>query len=645
MNKGISFSLRAKIITMVIATLLMAMVSAMYLIRSLVYQNIIDQKMTTVDILTASLVHDIKYEYIADSHTQHFECIKDLISKYITYYRIIESISFFDQEFINRADSDPEKLGEVTIDEDIIKAIAMAKPSLKVTGTDRANLRIRSISPILRGSKIIGVVVTKVSIQDIESTMSAIDRRITTILILTILMAGLVLFLLMQGTIIKRLNKLMQLTRHIATGNYEIQVKDERNDELGELGKAFDQMTEELLKSKREIDNYHQHLEAKVKEATAQLNIAYEDLKNTQGQLVLNEKMASLGILIAGIAHEINTPVSAMQNIARNLEQKITSMPEDIESLLNQNKAFGDHLADCLRDLIRSSSSDQAAASFQEVRMIEAILKEEGIKEYRKVGAALVHLNFTDKDKIKNYLSLFRLPSIFSLIESIGNISQAAKIAQTSSRKIEEIVRALKYYAYTDKDKVEMIQLNESINTALILLRNKLRHLVTVNTEFDPHLPKIPCTSEVHQIWTNLLNNSYDAIEDMGEGYQGEIIIRTQKVQDRITITIMDNGSGIPEDKIGKIFDPFFTTKDIGKGTGLGLSIVTGIIKKHEGLIRVESSPGQTSFEISFPIKGEAESDLYSTLSHGKKSSSNESEKKREESLGPFSSEIITSGS
>jgi C4-dicarboxylate-specific signal transduction histidine kinase len=182
-------------------------------------------------------------------------------------------------------------------------------------------------------------------------------------------------------------------------------------------------------------------------------------------------------------------------------------------------------------------------------------------------------------------------------------MAQAVKISESSSNKIKEIVRALKYYAYTDKDKFEETQINESIQTALILMRNRLKHSVQIETDLDPHLPLITCTSEIHQVWTNLLNNACDAIEERGPDHTGLIQIRTFTENLQVHIHISDNGMGIPPEKIGRIFDPFFTTKDIGKGTGLGLSIVSGILKKHRGTIQVDCRRGFTTFIATLPMQ------------------------------------------
>lgn len=585
-------------IFMVIGILVLAIIMAGFLIRGVVYRNIVSQKMTTVDILTASLVHDIKYDYDAG----RLDHINEIIAKFMTYYRIIQSISFYDTSFTNKADSNSEHIGQTTQDQKIIAAIFMAKPSIHVTSSDWKNLSIRSIAPIFQGSKIVGAISMEISIQDIQVTMSAIDHRIAVILIITIIMTSFVLFIILRSSILVRLSHLINLTNQIAAGNYNIQVNDDRQDEIGKLGRAFDQMTIDLIRSKEEIDNYNKHLEERVNDATARLQKAYEDLKNTQSQLVLNEKMASLGLLIAGIAHEINTPVGAIRNVLRNLGKKIISLPKTLETFKNDQDIPLSKMVMCLEDLIQTSSITQQPVSYKEMRTIETILLDQGIENVREMINSLSKLNFTDPEKVTQYTDCLRISSFFSLFESIGSIVHAARISETSSQKIAEIVRALKYYAYTDKDNVEMAQINESIQTAMVLLRNRLKHIIKVTTDLDPTLPAIPCSSEIHQVWTNLLNNACDAIEEIGEDYQGEINISTRKKADHILITVIDNGNGIPEDKITKIFDPFFTTKDIGKGTGLGLSIVSGIVKKHNGTIRVESRHGCTVFEVCLPI-------------------------------------------
>lgn len=588
-------SLRTKLIIMVTGALILAISASAFMIRDLFYQNLLDQKITTVDILTASLVHDIKFDYEFRDQVS----IKEIIRKYITYYRIINNISFYDSELVNIADSHQDHLGQITSDPDTIAAVSLAKPSIKVIQFDRESLGIRSIAPILQGSKIFGAVIMDVSIDDIESSLWTIDRHIGINLLVTVLVAAVTLFIMLRSSILVRLNQLIKVTQQIASGDYKIRLDDRHADEISQLSLAFDKMTADLQKSKQELEDYHaKNLEQKVQE----LKQAYKDLKNAQSQLVLNEKMASLGNLVSGIAHEINTPIGAIANVSRNVEKRVGILPGLLDDFKTCTAIANNQICACLEDVIQTSQGINRFLSYKETRAVENLLKKKDINNWREMANSLANLNFTDLEKINKYINCLRNPKIFYLIESIGTIAQAAKISEASSHRIQEIVRALKYYAYTDKGKVEMIRIEDSIHTALVLFRNKIKYKIDVRIEFDPNLPLISCTNEIHQVWTNLLSNAYDAIEQMGEDYPGEISIYAHQKDDRIIVCMVDNGIGLSKEQIEDIFDPFFTTKAIGKGTGLGLSIVSGIIKNHSGTIRVTNLKNPTIFEISLPL-------------------------------------------
>ena len=593
------FSIRLKMILIVAGLLCISITGSGYLIRSMVFQNILDQKIRTAEILTKSVVHDIKYVH----QIQRSENVDQVIAKFITYYRLITKISYYNSESVIVADSNPEHIGHRTNDNLIAEAVSMAKPSIIITKSDWNNVGIRSISPILQGSKIIGAVEVDISIKDIQMALSAIDRRVAMILVVVVLSASAALYFLLRIAILQRLNRLMDITNEVSFGNYNVQAEDKSWDEIGQLAKAFNRMTRDLKISKDDLENYNKTLEDRVNEATARLTKTFDDLKNAQTQLVLNEKMASLGLLIAGIAHEINTPIGAIFNVTRTLDNRVVSLPGILRDFRMDDANLRDKMMVCLDELYRVSKAQVYSPSFREIRAIETVLSDQGVENYKSMSASLARLNFTDIEKILMYIDCFKSPSFFALFESCGSIVQAANISESSSQKISEIIRALKFYAYTDRDKIEAVQINESIQTALILLRSKLKHGISVMTDFAKDLPEIMCTSEIHQVWTNILNNACDAIEEMGSNYDGEISICSRKSDDSIVITISDNGIGIPEDKKENIFDPFFTTKDIGKGTGLGLSIVSGIIKKHGGIIRVDSRKANTKFEIILPVK------------------------------------------
>src|SRR3989304_1898356 len=217
-----------------------------YLIRSMVFQNILDQKIRTAEILTKSVVHDSKYVH----QIQRSENVDQVIAKFITYYRIITKISYYNSESVIVADSNPEHIGYRTKDNLVAEAVSMAKPSIMITKSDWSNVGIRSISPILQGSKIVGAVEVDISINDIQKTLSAIDRRVAMVLVVVVLSVSAALYFLLRVAILQRLNRLMDITNEVSYGNYNVQAEDKSWDEIGQLAKAFNRMTRDLKISK-----------------------------------------------------------------------------------------------------------------------------------------------------------------------------------------------------------------------------------------------------------------------------------------------------------------------------------------------------------------------------------------------------------
>lgn len=555
----------------------------------------------STEILTESLVHDIKYNY----EIQKDMSVQVVLNKYMTYYRMIRKISFFDTSLLDTADSSFLDIGRRTKDVRIREAVRFGKPSTVITRSNRNNIHVDSISPIFQGTKIVGAVYMEISVDDINATIMVMDKGMLAIMASLLILSYILLFVLLRKAIMQRLTHLIRATYQIAGGEYDINIFDVKRDEIGELSSAFNQMAHDIKKSRNDLERYSEQLEEMVSDRTSELQKAYDELKNAQGQMVLNEKMASLGVLIAGIAHEINTPVGAINNVSRNVYEKIILLAHSLKELESRGGNYG-KLVSFLDYVIDRSICVPQNSHWKTRREIENYLKESGVIRYKEMSNSLVKLNIIEPEKVRDYIDCIADEHLFTMVESFGDIIQAARICETSSVKIADIVRALKYYAYTDKDKVERMSINESIENSLILLRNKLKYRVDVVTSLGAELPMVCCTSEINQIWPNLINNAYDSICTLGEDFKGEIKIGTSHADGHIIVRVIDNGPGIKPEIIDKVFDPFFTTKDIGEGTGLGLSIVSGIIKKHGGTIMVESRAGFTLFEISLPAEGAA---------------------------------------
>ena len=290
------------------------------------------------------------------------------------------------------------------------------------------------------------------------------------------------------------------------------------------------------------------HVERLVKERTTELNSAYEHLKESEAQLIQSEKMASLGQMVAGVAHEINTPLGYVSSTVGLLSERM----EIVDTLL------GDF--DNLIQMLTTPGTDDAKMEQQ-----FAIVSGE--------------------------ISAVRLE---------GSVQETAQLLQDSIyglNRIQEIVVGLKDFARLDRAMIADFDVNKGLDQTLLIAQNLLKNRVTVNKKFDK-LPDVAGSpSQINQVLLNIIKNAAEAIDG-----SGTINIKTWSDKNMVRISVQDTGSGIPADVLPKIFDPFFTTKAVGSGTGLGLSISYKIIKQHGGDIVASSETGKgTTFVISLP--------------------------------------------
>lgn len=276
------------------------------------------------------------------------------------------------------------------------------------------------------------------------------------------------------------------------------------------------------------------------------LEEALDNLKETQSQLIESEKMASLGQLTAGVAHEINNPITFVSGNVNPLRRDIS----DVMSVLKK---------------------------------YEELVSEKGLDE-----------EFQSVESLKKELDYeYLLDEIHKLIQGI----------EEGAERTTQIVKGLRNFSRLDEDDLKLANLHEGIESTLLILNNKMRDRIEVVKSYGD-LPEIFCfPGKLNQVYMNILTNAIQAIEG-----EGKIFITTKKIGQRIHISIRDTGQGMPESVKKRIFDPFFTTKDVGAGTGLGLSITFGIIENHNGKITVDSEPGKgTTFLIDLPIRKKME--------------------------------------
>jgi len=355
-------------------------------------------------------------------------------------------------------------------------------------------------------------------------------------------------------------------------------------------------------------DNLEHLLDSSSSAARVMLSTITNRLRSTELVLRQSEKMAQLGTLTAGIAHELNNPASAAQRGSDHLSAAIDYFHQTYQQFHEQGFSKEQWAkATDLREYAHLRAAqpvdlDSLGRSDREAE-IEVWLDDRNVENswehapilvslgYQTANLAELEITFPGPQLVVALQWLCTLFNIFSLLEEIN---------QGTSR-ISEIVKSLKSYVYLDQAPVQLVDIHEGLDNTLVMLRSKLKTGIILERHYAKDLPMITAYgSELNQVWTNIIDNSVDAMEG-----NGRITISTRKKEDWIFVEIEDSGPGIPEDIQHKLFSPFFTTKPMGKGTGLGLNISFNIIQKHKGEIKVFSRPGRTCFSVRLPINFE----------------------------------------
>jgi signal transduction histidine kinase len=315
------------------------------------------------------------------------------------------------------------------------------------------------------------------------------------------------------------------------------------------------------------------------------------------------DRLAGLGKLSAGLAHELNNPASAAK--------RATSLLRDtLYRIKNAAQELGKHnLTDVQRSEIEKLEAsfiqpsetplDTLAISDLEDQ-IDSLLRSHGQADLWQLAADLARRGV----KPEVLESLFATMDADLARAALVRIAASVEIAnllieiESSTSRISDLVRAVKEYTYMDQTQAQNVDIVKGLENTLTILNHKLKRGVTVHRQYE----KIPLLvnsfgSELNQVWTNIIDNAIDAM-----GGKGELRIRTYRDDDCVVVEIGDNGPGIPPDIEAHIFEPFFTTKGVGEGTGLGLDTVQRIVKKHRGTIQVTSKPGDTRFQVFLPL-------------------------------------------
>jgi two-component system NtrC family sensor kinase len=418
-----------------------------------------------------------------------------------------------------------------------------------------------TFSDISEGGVIYGRVEIGLDISSINATIAEAQNRSVIIVGLEMGLVALLSFLL-GAYLTRQLRVLSIAAQSISAGKLDIELAIIGNDEVSNVATAFNlmainlkQVSERRDQFESELKNLNQFLEQRIEQRTQQIKHKNQELeeahtatKESQVKLLQSEKMASIGVLAAGVAHEINNPIGfVMSNL-----HSLNTYSQNYRSLISE---------------------------------YTALMTLQGSNPQKELQLNISKIN-------EKYDLAFMNEDIDSLLQdSIGG-----------TERVRDIVKSLKEFSHVDTmANYTMYDLNDCIKSALKIVNNEIKYHCDIKTDLNELPLTYCCPGQISQICLNLIQNAGHAIKG-----QGVISIQSQHNGERLAIQVSDTGEGIPVDQLGNLFDPFYTTKPVGKGTGLGLSIAYGIAQEHEGEIKVVSEVGEGSrFTLTLPIKSE----------------------------------------
>ncbi len=357
----------------------------------------------------------------------------------------------------------------------------------------------------------------------------------------------------------------------------------------------------EDISDRRKLEEEVRFLDDEVVNQKENYEALIDNLTQTQEQLLQTEKMAALGQLIAGVAHEINSPLGAIKasntNINDSLKSAFEKFPQMIGDYSTEEKDALLHIFKLARESTPQVSSREKRALKKEIK---SHLDEFNVENSAFIADKFIYMGILDNDdSIYKYAALDRFTHILDSVKDIISIFKNTKTISIAVEKAAKVTFALKKFAHQDHSgEMSPTDIVDGIETVLTLYNNQIKHGINIIRDYVD-VPMVTCNAdEINQVWTNLIQNALHAM-----GQKGDLTISVRLENDMLLVSVKDTGYGIEPGLGEKIFQPFFTTKKIGEGSGLGLDIVKKIIEKHNGEIYFESEINLgTTFFVKLPI-------------------------------------------
>lgn len=391
-----------------------------------------------------------------------------------------------------------------------------------------------------------------------------------------------------KTSVIKPLDKLLKAISRMKSGELSVRVESTNKDEIGEIATNFNEMIST-------IQNVNQSLESKIQERTQSLQQKMIELKETQEQLLMSERMSTLGKIAASVAHEINNPLTAIRGSIQFIKDKKFKqfdLGDTTENLI--------HRAESLFHTLKFGKRLDFANRSKRKKNLRELFSQSGFEDSDSLVEQCFDVGLEEIPE--EYLDLFQTSEgkhAFLIAWESYETQFHLGIMETAIDRASKIVFALKHYSYQGpKETQTFFALDEGIESVLTMYASNWKQGIELSTSLEREVFIMGRPNELVQVWTNLLYNSIQACPAQG----GKIHISLMASDTQARVRVRDNGIGISSENMNRIFEPFFTTKDLGSGTGLGLPIVKNIIESHGGSIRVTSKPGQTEFEILLPL-------------------------------------------